>query len=353
MIEWRLPAHGRLPRQHHRSRRLPHALSRWRPALGYHDHYVVDGGKARIILEALVTPAEVMENQPILDLLWRVCFRWKLRPDQVTGDTTYGTIENIVAIEDAGIRAYVPLPDFDHRTRFYGGDRFTYDPERDDYHCPGGQALRFRKHKHTERMRVYQAPAAACNACPLKAQCTTSTKGRQRHAQLRRGVPRPGAGYHATEPYAKAMRKRQVWVEPLFAEAKDWHGLRRVPVAGTAEGQHRGAADRGRAEPEALARRRRVGAPPCPVRESPGHPQGATMALSRLGVTIASTGRRHSSGQSNARSRAPTTSPEGFFNTLGRYRYRLVAGEGRADRRVPGAASPISWPRGALRRQLS
>jgi hypothetical protein len=25
-------------------------------ALGYHDHYVVDGGKARIILAALVTP---------------------------------------------------------------------------------------------------------------------------------------------------------------------------------------------------------------------------------------------------------------------------------------------------------
>jgi hypothetical protein len=24
------------------------------------------------------------------------------------------------------------------------------------------------------------------------------------------------------------MRKRQVWVEPLFAEAKDWHGLRRL-----------------------------------------------------------------------------------------------------------------------------
>ena len=28
-----------------------------RPALGYHDHYVVDGGKDRIILSALVTPA--------------------------------------------------------------------------------------------------------------------------------------------------------------------------------------------------------------------------------------------------------------------------------------------------------
>ena len=31
--------------------------------LGYHDHYVVDGGKRRIILAALVTPADVMESQ--------------------------------------------------------------------------------------------------------------------------------------------------------------------------------------------------------------------------------------------------------------------------------------------------
>jgi hypothetical protein len=39
-------------------------------------------------------------------------------------------------------------------------------------------------------------------------------------------------GYHAAEPYAKAMRKRKVWVEPLFAEAKDWHGLRRFRLRG-------------------------------------------------------------------------------------------------------------------------
>jgi hypothetical protein len=28
------------------------------------------------------------------------------------------------------------------------------------------------------------------------------------------------------------MRKRQVWVEPLFAEAKLWHGLRRLRLRG-------------------------------------------------------------------------------------------------------------------------
>jgi hypothetical protein len=28
------------------------------------------------------------------------------------------------------------------------------------------------------------------------------------------------------------LRKRQVWVEPLFAEAKAWHGLRRFRLRG-------------------------------------------------------------------------------------------------------------------------
>ena len=33
--------------------------------------------------------------------------------------------------------------------------------------------------------------------------------------------------YRETEPYRKALRKRAVWVEPLFGEAKEWHGLGR------------------------------------------------------------------------------------------------------------------------------
>src|SRR5205823_6084436 len=67
--------------------------------LGYHTHYVIDGGKARIILNVLVTPSEVMDNQPMLDLLWRTRFRWKLWLRQVTGDKKYGTEDNLVTIE--------------------------------------------------------------------------------------------------------------------------------------------------------------------------------------------------------------------------------------------------------------
>ena len=77
--------------------------------LGYQTHYVVDGGKARVVLSVLVTPGEVTENRPMLDLLWRTCFRWKLKPHHVTGDGKYGTVENIKAVEGSGIRAYLGL----------------------------------------------------------------------------------------------------------------------------------------------------------------------------------------------------------------------------------------------------
>jgi transposase len=194
---------------------------------GYHDHYAVDGGKARIILEVLVTPADVMENQPFLDMLWRVCFRWQLRPDQVTGDTTCGTVANIVDIEDQKIHAYVPLPDFDQRTLFYGASRFTYDPEHDEYRCPQDHPLRRSHAKYTEGVVVYQAKAATCNACPLKAACTESNQGRQVRRSLYAEYLDRVRAYHQTTAYEKAMAKRKVWVEPLFGEAKDWHGLGR------------------------------------------------------------------------------------------------------------------------------
>jgi transposase len=195
--------------------------------LGYQTHYVVDGGKARIIMAALVAPAEVMENQPMLDLVWRARFRHHLWPRQITGDTTYGTIENIVAIEQQHIRAYFPLPDFDHRTAFYGKHEFRYDPQRDVYICPNNALLLLRSSSSTEREKRYQGDAATCNSCPLKPQCTSSDQGRLiRHHFDEEYVERVRA-YHVTESYHKAMRKREVWVEPLFAEGKQWHGMRR------------------------------------------------------------------------------------------------------------------------------
>ena len=195
--------------------------------LGYQTHYVVDGGKARIILAALVAPAEVMENQPMLDLVFRTCFRWKLQPRQVTGDRKYGTEDNLVALEAQHIRAYMALANLDQRTEFFGPSRFRYEAENDSYICPAGKELHFFPAHSTERQRRYRTRAKDCNHCPLKAQCTTSKQGRSLCRSVHEEVLERVRAYHSTEAYKKAYRKRSVWVEPLFAEGKEWHGMRR------------------------------------------------------------------------------------------------------------------------------
>jgi hypothetical protein len=198
--------------------------------LGYYTHYVVDGGKSRIILNALVTPFEVTENQPMLDLLWRTSFRWNIRPKQVTGDTAYGTTENIAAVEMADIRAYVPLTGAGKARPYFSKEEFAYDPEQDLYQCPAGETLRPKTFRAARNQLIYKTEPGTCDHCSMRARCTDNNNGRQvlRHRN-ERYVDRV-KGYRGTFAYEKALRKRRVWVEPLFGEAKDWHGMRRFKL---------------------------------------------------------------------------------------------------------------------------
>jgi transposase len=216
--------------------------------LGYQGHYVVDGGKARIILEALATPAEVAEELPALDLIWRARMRWHLRLRQATGDKAYGTLAIIRGLEEQGVSAYVLLPSQARSASLFSKEDFTYDPATDTYTCPNGTRLPYSHPSRTQQIYYYWAPAATCNACPLKASCTPSPLGRRVARSYDDDFRDRVVAYRATEAYHKARRKRSVWVEPLFAEAKCWHGLRRcrlrrlwrvnVQVLWTAAGQN-------------------------------------------------------------------------------------------------------------------
>ena len=122
--------------------------------LGYREHYVVDGGKARIILSALVTPASITDNTPLFDLVDWVSFRWRIAPKLAVGDTRYGTVPNIVGLEERGIKAYLPTSDFSQRTKYYSAKFFQYDAEQDHYVCPQSEAISlatFTQSKHRRR----------------------------------------------------------------------------------------------------------------------------------------------------------------------------------------------------------
>ena len=146
---------------------------------------------------------------------------------RVTGDSTYGTKEIIAAVEKASIRAYLSMADFEKKSPYYGSSRFHYDAEQDLYKCPQGEPLRLYTHSYTERLSRYRADPESCNACPLKPECTPGDSGRVLMRSFDEELLERVRAYRGTAPYEKALRKRRVWVEPMFAETKEWHGMRR------------------------------------------------------------------------------------------------------------------------------
>ena len=117
-------------------------------------------------------------------------------------------------------------------TPFFGKDEFTYDPKGDLYACPWGELLAPRTRNVARSLISYRAKAGTCNACSLRSDCTTSKTGRQILLHFDEKYVDRVKGYRGTFLYEKALRKRRVWVEPLFAEAKDWHGMRRFRLRG-------------------------------------------------------------------------------------------------------------------------
>jgi transposase len=205
-----------------------------RAVLGYQDHYLIDGGRARIILHAFVTPGDVAENMVLLDQLRRTMFRRKLRPERIIADSKYATTTNIRTLEEEGMRAYVPLPEWDKSSSHFKRAAFTYEPAENIYRCPQGEPLHLRWTDRKGEQWLYRARASACNACPVKEQCTTSNQGRLLRRSFYEGDLERVRAYADTPAFQKAMRKRSVWVEGLFAEAKQWHGLHRFRLRGLA-----------------------------------------------------------------------------------------------------------------------
>ena len=55
--------------------------------------------------------------------------------------------------EDAGMRAYIPLRNFEDSRAVFGKQRFTYEAEADQYRCPQGEVLRLRAYYYRERQK--------------------------------------------------------------------------------------------------------------------------------------------------------------------------------------------------------
>lgn len=105
----------------------------------------------------------------------------------VVADGGYYNQDALKACEDAGISAYVPIPNTpgaENKQGRYRKKDFEYNETEDVYICPAGKVLhrigdRDRKGK---RMQRYVSQVKDCRHCPLRSQCLTD-KARHRHLE--------------------------------------------------------------------------------------------------------------------------------------------------------------------------
>jgi hypothetical protein len=71
-----------------------------------------------------------------------------------------------------------------HRAQRFAHAGFAYDTELDRYECPQGELLTLHTFDDRNKLAIYKAPAASCNACVLKAFCTPHDEGRHVYRSL-------------------------------------------------------------------------------------------------------------------------------------------------------------------------
>ncbi len=179
---------------------------------------------------------------------------------QLSADSNYHSNTNLKTVIAEKLDAYIPDNLFRKRdSRFktrdrhkpktkskirYELDKFTYDPEADNYTCPaGGQlTLYVRRNKINGLVyRTYRSPVSNCSNCKLRSEClrTKNTLRRQLNIQIEHNIPRTLSQKMKTKidqpESGKIYEKRIGVVEPVFGNIRSCKGLDRFTLRGQAK----------------------------------------------------------------------------------------------------------------------
>jgi transposase len=160
----------------------------------------------------------------------------------VLADGGYHSAANLAACAARDQAVLVPDPQAPRPDAPYHKDRFVYDPETDTFTCPQGQTLTFQGYDSHQAdgppIRRYRASKPACDACPVRAACTSSTaKGRSLTVSPDDALLRAHRTRMATEEARAAYRRRKTLPEPTFGILKEQQAARRFLLRGLANVQ--------------------------------------------------------------------------------------------------------------------
>jgi transposase len=156
------------------------------------------------------------------------------KPQATVGDRGYHSGKNLRAADELDLNAFMARQSRPASGRFEQDD-FEYDEQADEFVCPAGKRLSFRREQRRRGPShlVYATSARDCRDCPLRARCL-SAKGKRRelyvsaHAALARRM----AERMDTDEGRRAMRRRGPVVESVFGVLKSVLGLRQFLLRG-------------------------------------------------------------------------------------------------------------------------
>lgn len=198
----------------------------------YKQQTVADGA-SRVILGVDVTAGNAPDQVNAVAVMDQAITHLGAAPEVVCADSGYATGANREALDARGVRLISPPPPRTARrsTSHFGVDEFIYNPDDDTFRCPAGHLLPFvritTEPRRGRQRRVYRGSRAVCQACTLRDRCTKAAQRTLRitpHLRALRNLERD----MATPVFQVLYRTRAPVIEGVFAEEKQWHGLRRA-----------------------------------------------------------------------------------------------------------------------------
>lgn len=196
---------------------------------GYKQQTVVDDA-SRVIVGVGVMPANRNDHEGVAEVIDAAIDHAGRLPEAVCADAAYGTGATCATMEDRGVRLVSPPQRPGQRLRpgMFSNEDFAYDERTDSFVCPAGRQLRRVCNESARPSQArYRIRGSDCRACLLKEQCTPSAR-KQLKVSAHYGSLQQLRRDSATESFRALYRRRAPVIEGVFAEAKQWHGLRRA-----------------------------------------------------------------------------------------------------------------------------
>ena len=209
---------------------------------GYKDHIIVDED-SEIILASVQTPFNVGDEKKLQELVEKVEEELNIKPEEITADKIYGTIDNRAYLKDKKITSNIAFyKESSRETQYYGLKDFEVSKDLNRVTCPNGKSteeFRITHDKESNKdFKQFKFNEKDCKECPLKEQCLyrdkkgkLQTKGRRVDVPMRYEVVLTDRERVKTSEFEEAYNKRFI-VEGRFATMVRKRGLRRCRYIG-------------------------------------------------------------------------------------------------------------------------